>query len=93
MHCNMKVSLSTPRPRLDVNFYKTVLNKPLYNEVLSITNDFLYPSDSKIYGKGPQYNKALLKQTNFASPLALSYIEGPLLIRLILSRSLVGFMR
>ena len=26
-------------------------NEPLYNEVLGIANDFLYPSNSKIYGK------------------------------------------
>ena len=28
--------------------------EPLYNEVLGITNDFLYPSNSKIYERGPQ---------------------------------------
>ena len=26
------------------------------NEVLGVTNNFLYPSNSKIYGKVPQYN-------------------------------------
>ena len=26
-------------------------NEPLYNEVLGVTNDFLYPSNSKIYEK------------------------------------------
>ena len=26
-------------------------NEPLYNEVLCIKNDFLYPSDSKVYEK------------------------------------------
>ena len=34
------------------NIWNTVeprYNEPLYNEVLGITNDFLYPSNSKIY--------------------------------------------
>ena len=35
-------------------------NKPLYNKVLSITDDFLYPSNSKIYEKDAPYNKTLL---------------------------------
>ena len=30
------------------------------NEVLSITNDFLYPSNSEIFEKKPQYNETLL---------------------------------
>ena len=34
--------------------------EPLYNEVLSITNDVLYPSNSQIYEKGPRYNETLL---------------------------------
>ena len=53
-------------------------NKPLYNEVLSITNDFLYPSNSKIYGKKPRCNGISLQRTHVASPLALRYIEVPL---------------
>ena len=55
-------------------------NKPLpvYNEVLSIKKDFLYPSDNKIYGKVPRYNETLLQRTRVASPLALFYIEDPL---------------
>ena len=32
-------------------------NKPLYNKVLCITNCFLYPSNSKICGKGPGYKE------------------------------------
>ena len=40
-----------------------------------MTNDFLYPNNSKIYEKGPRYNKTSLKRTNFASPLALRYVE------------------
>ena len=31
--------------------------KARYNEVLGITNDFLYPSNSKIDGKEPRYDK------------------------------------
>ena len=53
-------------------------NKPLYNEVLSITNDFFYPSDTKIYRKEPRSNETLLQRTLVASPLALRYIEVPL---------------
>ena len=34
--------------------------EPLYNEVRGITNDFLYPSNSKIYGKGPHSEQILL---------------------------------
>ena len=35
-------------------------NKPLYEEVLSITNDFCGPSKSEQYWKEPWYNKTLL---------------------------------
>ena len=38
---------------------KTRYNEPLYNEVLGITNDFLYSSYSKIYEKNPRYNENL----------------------------------
>ena len=31
-------------------------NEPLHNEVLGITNDFRYPSNSKIYKKEPRYS-------------------------------------
>ena len=34
--------------------------EPLYNEVLDITNDFLYPSNSKICEKEPQCNETSL---------------------------------
>ena len=47
-------------------------------------NDFLYPSNSKIYEKEPRYNKTLVWRTNFASPLALHYIEVPLYLYLVL---------
>ena len=48
-------------------------NEALHNEVLGITNDFLYPSNSKIYGKELGYN-----ETSVYNPLALHYIEVPL---------------
>ena len=35
-------------------------NEPPYNEVLGITNDLVYPSNSKIYGKVPRYNETSL---------------------------------
>ena len=44
-------------------------NEPLYNDVLGITNNFLYPSNSKIYGKVPRYNETSLWRTKIASPL------------------------
>ena len=34
--------------------------EPRYNEVLRITNDFLYPSHSKIYEKKPRYSEHIL---------------------------------
>ena len=34
--------------------------EPLYNEVLGITNDFLYPSNYETYKKEPRYNDTLL---------------------------------
>ena len=41
--------------------------EPLYTEVLGITKDFVYPSNSKTYGKVPLYNES--------STLVLRYIE------------------
>lgn len=35
-------------------------NGPPYNEVLGVTNDFLYPNNSKTYEKDPQYNETVL---------------------------------
>ena len=52
--------------------------EPLYNEVLAIKNYFLYLSNSKIYEKETRYNGTSLSRTQFASPLALRYIEVPL---------------
>ena len=46
-------------------------NKFLKNSFYSFTNDFLYPSNVKIYEKKPRYNESSLQRTNFASPLAL----------------------
>ena len=53
-------------------------NEPLYSEVPGITNDFLYPSNSKICGKEPRCNETSVQRTNFASPLALRFFEVPL---------------
>jgi len=54
-------------------------NEPLYNEVLGITNDFLYPSKySKIYEKEPRYKGTSLWRTDFASLLSLRYVAVPL---------------
>ena len=54
-------------------------SKPLYSKVLAITKDFFYPRNSKIYGREPGYNQTSLKRANnFASPLALCYINLPL---------------
>ena len=39
---------------------ETRYNEPLYNEFLSITNDILRPSNSKIYRKEPRYNETSL---------------------------------
>ena len=47
--------------------------EPLYSEVFRMTNDFFYPSNSKIDEKEPWYNE----QNNFASPLALRHVEVP----------------
>ena len=52
--------------------------EPRYNEVLSMTSDFLYSSNCKIYEKEPRNNETSLYRTNFASPLALRYLEVPL---------------
>ena len=32
-------------------------NEPLYNEVFGTANDFLFPSNSKIYEKEPRYSE------------------------------------
>ena len=45
---------------LQYNKVKRRYNEPLYNEVLVITNDFLYPSNSKTYEKEPRYIEQML---------------------------------
>ena len=50
-------------------------NKFKKNSFYSFTNDFLYASNIKIYEKTTRYNETSLQRTNFASPLALRYIE------------------
>ena len=35
-------------------------NQPLCNEIFDITNDFLYPINSKMYENQPRYNETLL---------------------------------
>ena len=49
-------------------------NKPLYNEVLGITNDTPRPSNSKIYAR---CNKTSSQRKYFVSLFALGYIEVP----------------
>lgn len=49
-------------------------NKPLYNEVLRITNDTPRPSNSKIYAR---CNKTSSQRKYFVSLFALGYIEVP----------------
>ena len=47
------------------------MNLDLYNKVIGIKNDLLYPVNSKMYDKEPQCNKTSSQQTNFVSALAL----------------------
>ena len=48
----------TAKPRYNEPRYNEPrYNEPLYNEVLGITNDFLCPSQSKIYEKELRYNE------------------------------------
>ena len=56
----------------------TVEPRSIYNEVLNIKNDFLYPINSKIYDKETQCNETLLQKTNFFQSLGPSIIEVPL---------------
>ena len=53
---NMEWIVNWPRPDTVEPWY----NEPPYNEVLGITNDLVYPSNSKIYGKVPRYNETSL---------------------------------
>ena len=60
------------------NTVEPQFNKPLYNEVLVITNNFLGPNNSKICGKEPRYDESSLQRTYFATSMVLPYIEVPL---------------
>jgi len=51
-------------------------NKPLYNEVLGITNYILQPSNSKMYGKVPLYNEVLGITNQFLQSLGTSLNQG-----------------
>ena len=54
-------------------------------KVVVITNEFRYPSNSKVYEKEPRYiNETSLKRANFANPLARRCIEVPLIINFVL---------
>ena len=61
-----------------VHTVKPRFKEPLCNEVLGITNDFLYPSNGEIYEKEPRYIETSLEGRHFASPLALRDVEVPL---------------
>ena len=50
----------------------------VYIKVLDIMNNFLYPSNSKIYEKEPQHDETLLKLKNFGTRFTLCYIKVPL---------------
>ena len=65
----------TAAPQLIWNLDTTNL---YVTEVLCITNDFLYPSNSKMFKREPQYNETSVWRTHFASSLALRYIDVPL---------------
>ena len=56
----MKKNLDITKPRYSKHTVEPRYNKPLYNEVLSITNDILHPSNSQIYEKEPRYNETSL---------------------------------
>ena len=44
-------------------------NEPPHNKALGITNNFLYPSNSKIFEKELRYNETSLWRTNLPVPL------------------------
>ena len=67
LKCECTLHGSTVEPRY---------NEPLYNEVPRMTNDFLYPSNSKIDDKELRYKETSLKRTNFASTLGPSLCRG-----------------
>ena len=53
----MKKNLDITKPRYTV---EPRYNEPLYNGVHRLTNDFLNPSNGKIYEKEPRYNETSL---------------------------------
>ena len=67
-HVTSKISAFSPLPSNfpnppkveKVSTVEPRYNDPLYNEVLSITNDFVYPSNCKVHEKGPQYHETSL---------------------------------
>ena len=64
---------------LSINSYLKLAPVPYATPQRLITNDFLYPSDSKIYDRVPRYNETSLWRTDFSSrSLSLRYIEVPL---------------
>ena len=50
--------------------------KPLYNKILGITNNFLYPSNSKIYGKEPCLQQKLIIANRFYQSLGPWLYQG-----------------
>ena len=44
---------------LGINTVELRYSEALHNEVLCMMNDFLYPSNSKIYEKESRYNETL----------------------------------
>ena len=54
-------------------------NEPLCNGVLDITNDFLYPSNSKIYENQPRYNDLVIAN-KFCQFLGPSLYRGSTVI-------------
>ena len=58
---------------VETRYNEPIRRRPRYND------DLLYPSHDVIhFGKEPRYHDTLILRTNFASPLALRYIEIPL---------------
>ena len=51
-------------------------NEPLYNKVLGIMSDLLYPIDSKVCVKGPRYKQNLVIASTFCQSLGPSLYRG-----------------
>ena len=79
MDIEMRMSTRRHPMHLILSLYSGIwYNEPLFNDVLGITNDFLYPWDDKICEKEPRDNETSLYRTNFANPLAPRYTEVPM---------------